>query len=401
MRIGIEACTWSNRRGYGRFLRGLVTAMASAYPQHEITLVADRYTADAGTFPAGTKVVAVPTRIQPSEAASASSSRSPIDMLRMSWAASRLPVDVFWFPTRYLFVPLVGRTPIVVTFHDATPEQRPDLIFPTRRSHLFWRAKTWLALRQADRLVTVSADARAQLAGFLGYQESEIGLITEGPDPIFRPLDDESSRIAARRRYDLPLDVPLVLYVGGISPHKNLQGLLHAMKLVAQATRAPWHLVLVGDYKGDSFLGCYQELVELGRTLDLTDRITFTGYVPDEDLVVLYNTATMLVLPSLGEGFGLPVLEAMTCGLPVAVSNRNSLPEVVESAGILFDPGSHADIAAAIGRLLSDTPLRQDLRGRGLKRAEHYSWATGARTMMGILEEVAQRRRPSTTARAR
>jgi glycosyltransferase involved in cell wall biosynthesis len=392
MKIGIEGCTWSNRRGYGRFLRGLVTAMASEYPQHEITLVLDEATARDWTFPAGTKIHAVPTRFQPSQAASADGSRSPMDLLRMSWAASRLPVDVFWFPTRYLFVPLVTRTPVVVTFHDATPEQSPELIFPTRRSHLFWRAKTWLALRQADRLVTVSADARAQLAGFLGYRESDIGLITEGPDPIFRPLDDEASRVAARRRYDLPLDVPLVLYVGGISPHKNLQGLLHAMKLVAQATPAPWHLVLVGDYKGDSFWGCYQELVELGRTLDLTDRVTFTGFVPDDDLVTLYNTATMLVLPSFGEGFGLPVLEAMTCGLPVAVSNRNSLPEVVGSAGILFDPSSHADIAAAVGRLLSDTPLRQDLRVQGLKRAEHFSWTAAARTMMGILEEVAQRR---------
>ena len=120
----------------------------------------------------------------------------------------------------------------------------------------------------------------------------------------------------------------------------------------------------------------------------MTDRVTFTGFVPDEDLVVLYNDATMLVLPSMSEGFGLPVVEAMACGLPVAASNRNSIPEVLGDAGLLFDPESHEQIAEAVGRLLGDEALRADLRARGLERAGLFSWKAAAHKMMGILEDV-------------
>jgi glycosyltransferase involved in cell wall biosynthesis len=184
----------------------------------------------------------------------------------------------------------------------------------------------------------------------------------------------------------LPAKVPLILYVGGISPHKNLERLLRAAKQLRQ----PWHLVLVGDYSTDSFFSSHQQIVELSRHLDFVDRVTFTGYVPDPDLVILYNLAKMLVLPSLGEGFGLPVVEAMACGLPVAASNRGSLPEVVGEAGLLFDPCSEEEIASAIARLLGDESLRHELSGKSQERAKLFSWKNGARKMMSILEEAAR-----------
>ena len=150
-----------------------------------------------------------------------------------------------------------------------------------------------------------------------------------------------------------------------------------------------WHVVLVGDYHGDSFLGCFKELTSLVHSLGLGDRVTFTGFVPDEHLVVLYNAATMLVLPSKGEGFGLPVVEAMACGLPVAASDRNALPEVLGGAGLLFDPDSDDAIADCIGRLLREPTLLAELRLRGLARAKFYSWDQGADTMLRVLEEAA------------
>jgi glycosyltransferase involved in cell wall biosynthesis len=148
-------------------------------------------------------------------------------------------------------------------------------------------------------------------------------------------------------------------------------------------------LVLVGDHTDDSFYGCYEELVALCRQLELTERVTFTGFVPDEHLVALYNAATLVVLPSFNEGFGLPVVEAMACGVPVAASRRGSLPEVVGSAGVLFDPGDHGEMASVLVRLLDDSALRQHLRAEGLRRAENFSWKAAATKAVHLFEEMA------------
>jgi glycosyltransferase involved in cell wall biosynthesis len=386
MRIGIDACTWGNRRGYGRFTRTLVTTMLVDHPQHKYTLVVDQHTAATRDhFPNGADIEIVQTREQPIKAASAYGSRSIADLWRLSGTASRSQFDVFLFPTSYSFYPMFGNTPVVVVFHDAIAEQRPDLIFPNLRSRLFWNLKTWLAMRQATRLVAVSQNARAQIATTFRRPLTAIDVVNEGPAPCFQPLDATGSSSAVLKRYNLPEKTPLILYVGGISPHKNLETLVRA----ARQVKGPWHLVLVGDYSGDSFFSSYSKVVELVRKLDIVDRVTFTGYVSDVDLAVLYNLATMLVLPSFNEGFGLPVIEAMACGLPVAASNRGSLPEVVNDAGLLFDPFSETEMTTTIERLLGDESLRRELRRKALERAKLFSWKDGAGKMISILEEAA------------
>lgn len=241
-----------------------------------------------------------------------------------------------------------------------------------------------MALHRADRLVTVSYDARKQLSEVFRYPAESITVISEGPDQIFRPLGDTFDSAAIRQKFKLPADDNLIIYVGGISPHKNLQGLFKALERV----NGQWHLVLVGDYENDSFWGCYQELVALKEEIGLDGRVTFTGFVADEDLNELYNASTMLVLPSMSEGFGLPVVEAMACGLPVAASARNSIPEVLGDAGLLFDPTNIEDIANCISKMLEDPEFRKRCRQLGLTRAEHYTWAQGARTMVELLESL-------------
>ena len=385
MRIGIDGCTWANRRGYGRFTRMLVTTMMTEYPDHAFTLVLDQHTVTESELPEGVQVEIVKIDKQPIRAASAYGSRSAKDLWKMSRAVSRRDFDVFLFPTSYSFYPLFCKTPTVVVFHDAIAEQHPDLIFPRLRSRLLWKLKSWLAMRRADRVVTVSQSARAQLAAVFRRPLNTIDVITEGPAPCFQPLDVRQSAATVLSRYGLPDKTPLILYVGGISPHKNLERLLRAAKRLTQ----PWHLVLVGDCSNDSFFSSYQEVLELSRDLDLVERVTFTGYVPDTDLVLFYNLATLLVLPSLGEGFGLPVVEAMACGLSVAASNRGSLPEVIGEAGLLFDPCSEEEIAGAMARLLGDESLRREISGKARERAKLFSWKNGARKMMSILEEAA------------
>lgn len=387
MRIAIDACCWSNRRGFGRFTRELVTHMVREQAQHDYTLVVDAQTASEGGLPEGARLEVVRTREQPTRAASAAGARSLRDLWRLARAASRVPADVFFFPAVYSFYPLVRRVRTVVTFHDAIAESHTRLVFPALRSRLFWGLKCRLALRQADRVLTVSESARARVAAAFGRPESAIAVVPEGPSGIFRPLPASKALGSVLERYRLPHALPLVLYVGGISPHKNLAGLLEAFARVVRET--PSHLALVGDTSGDSFFGCHLKLLEERRRLGLEATVTFTGFVPDEDLVALYNAAAAFVLPSFEEGFGLPAVEALACGAPVAASRRGSLPEVLGEAALFFDPGNVGDIAAALTRLLRDEALRLELRAAGLARAARYSWSASAQKAVQILVEVA------------
>jgi glycosyltransferase involved in cell wall biosynthesis len=207
--------------------------------------------------------------------------------------------------------------------------------------------------------------------------------VPEGAGPAFRHLDDPDTVRGVLERYHLPPAQPLVLYVGGISPHKNLDGLLDAFARLGES-RA--HLAIVGDHSGDSFLGCYPQLVQLRARLGLESKVTFTGFVPDEDLAVLYNAATVLALPSLDEGFGLPAVEAMACGLPVAASRSGSLPEIVGPAGVLFDPRDHDAMAASLKRVLQDSRLREELAAEGLRRARLFTWSAAARDAVRLFE---------------
>lgn len=388
LRIGIDACCWSNRRDFGRFTRELVSRMVAEHPRHEFVLVLDQHTAAQAALPEGARRQIAHTSEQPTRAASAEGARSPLDLLRLSRAASAAAADVFFFPAVYSFFPLLRRTPCVVTFHDTIAEEHPGLIFPTARGRRLWRIKSWLARRQARRLLTVSESAKSRIAAVFAYPASAIDVIPEGPGAAFRPLADVEAQHAALRGAGLPLGVPLLLYVGGISPHKNLETLLEAVARIAPP-RA-WHLALVGDHERDSFYGCYAKLLELRKRLGLEQRVTFTGFVPDADLALLYNAATLLVLPSWAEGFGLPALEAMACGLPVAVSRRGALPEVVGPAGTLFEPDDVAGMAAALAGLLEDAARRRRMSEAGLRRAAGYSWSRAAAETLDVLERVAR-----------
>ena len=150
-------------------------------------------------------------------------------------------------------------------------------------------------------------------------------------------------------------------------------------------------LVLAGDPAGDGFLANADELRRLADAdAALHGRCFFTGYIPDEDLVPLYNGAHALVMPSLAEGFGLPAIEAMACGVPVVSSNAGSLPEVVGDAGLFFDPGSPRDIAAQLTRILSDAALRDALAARAVRRASLFTWDRAAELALESLAHAAR-----------
>jgi alpha-1,3-rhamnosyl/mannosyltransferase len=203
-------------------------------------------------------------------------------------------------------------------------------------------------------------------------------VVTEAADPVFRAIDDASVAAGARARHGVPEDAVLLVYLGGMNRHKNVLGLLRAMPAVV-AAQPRVHLAIVGDTSGKGFDDNVPELMRLVEsTPALAQHVNFTGYVGDAELAELFASASALVFPSLWEGFGLPAVEAMSCGVPVLASRRGSLPEVVGDAGLYFDPESPSDIAACVLRFLGDPGLRRRLGESGRVRARSFSWERAA-----------------------
>ena len=387
MKIAVDATCWNNRRGFGRFTRELVAAMAAARGDRELALLVDAQTASAG-FPAGVEVCTVQVSEAPIEAASAESSRSVIDLWRFRQAVVRLEPDVIFFPAVYSFFPVPSDMPTLVTIHDVIAETHPDQIFASTTARWLWNQKVRAALRSSKKIATVSQNARLRIAKAFGRNSDEIAVIGEGVDERFQ-RQDKSKQASAREQFGIEADESILLYVGGISPHKNLAALIRSLRMLADRGTADWRLVLAGEVARDSFYSAHKEVRSTIRDCGLEERVVFTGYVDDQTLASLYSAARMLVLPSLDEGFGLPAAEAMACGAPVAASNAGALPEVVGGAGVLFDPLDENAMAAAIERLLNDDELHADCSRIGVERAKRHRWSTVADKVFAELERIA------------
>jgi glycosyltransferase involved in cell wall biosynthesis len=384
MKIGIDGSCLSNRRGFGRFSRQLVAALAEQPTPHSFTVFVDRPSAASAQVPAGFERVVVDVAQAPSRAARAQGSRRWRDMIAMGRAVARSRIDLMYFPATYSFFPVWHVGKLVVTMHDALPLTHPELVFPSVRGRLAWRLKEAAAARWSDRIVTVSEASRRALLAWSGWPEERISVITEGPDPIFGPRASDRTSAAVLERHRIAPGTKYLLYVGGLSPHKNLLRLVAAM---ARGVPEDVMLVLTGDLH-DVFHSHVPEIRTAIETHALEKRVFLTGFVPDEDLVFLYNRAYALVFPSLVEGFGLPAVEAMACGTPVIASNAGSLPEVVGDAGVYFDPTDVGSIAEAMIALLRRPEERAVLSRRALDRATRFTWAASARGLLNCFDEL-------------
>jgi glycosyltransferase involved in cell wall biosynthesis len=388
MRVGIDGGCWLNRRGYGRFARELVTALAALGGDVEYTLMVDFDPAGAPPLPPGVRVVRVPTVRPAARAASAAGRRSLRDLWAMSRAIRRERFDVMFFPSAYTYVPVGGRERVVVGIHDLIPEELPRHVFPTKRGALHWWLKLLAARRRADLIVTVSEASRQGIVRRFAMAGRPIAVISEAAAQPFRPLRDDPVLARVLARWELA-EGRFLLHVGGPSPHKNLEALVDAVAEVRRrAGKEACKLALVGDYEGDVFFSAHEAVRRRIVALAMEEAVVFTGYVDDATLAFLYNGAAALVLPSLAEGFGLPAVEAMACGTPVVASRRGALPEVLGGAGLLFDPEHPGDLGALLERLLADPDLRGRLRSLGLRRATDFSWERAARHTFGIFLEV-------------
>ena len=376
MHIAIDGSSWENERGFGRFTRNLVRALAARDTGFRYSILLDQH--PARPVPENVDIIVAGVRRSMAQASSGKSARLGGDILGQMAAARRIGCDVFFYPAVYSYFPWLSRRSMVVCFHDTIPERFPDLIFPRKLNFRLWQAKCWLAKKQATRVMTISAASARDLTYYLRINPNRIDIITEGADAVFRPISDKSRLTRMRSQNGIGKSDPLLVYVGGFNRHKNVIRLIKAMPAILDHFPNA-KLAIVGRTRGARFWDDVDELqYHVQLDLRLTKSVIFTGEIEDNDLAVLLSAADALVFPSLMEGFGLPALEAMTCSTPVLSSDRGNLPEVVGDGGLYFDPESSADLAAKAVAFLGDADLKNRLSQNALKQAATFSWDKGA-----------------------
>ena len=303
------------------------------------------------------------------------------------WTHARLGPALARERPALLFVPAhvvpLLHPPSVVTLHDLG-----YLAFPTAhpaRRRLELHLTTRWSLHAARRVIAISQATKADLVRHYGADPARITVVYHGLSPSFRPTNDPA--VLVRHGLQQPGEAaprPYFFYVGTLQPRKNLARLLDAFasanqRLAASPDERP--LLVLAGRRG----WLAETIMQRATALGLRDRVRLLGYVPDADLPALLSGALAFAFPSLYEGFGMPVLEAMACGTPVLTSTTSALPEVAGDAALLVDPTDTNALAAALARLATDAPLRTALRIRGLSRAAQFTWERCARETLAVL----------------
>ncbi len=315
--------------------------------------------------------------------------------LRLSVEVTRRPPDVLFVPAHV--VPILHPRRSAATVHDLGYLHFPEA-HPTAQRLYLDLSTRWNA-RASARVIVDSQATRDDLIRQYGTPAEKIVVAYPGLDAALRRVEDAPRIQAVKSRYGVQGDY--LLYLGTLQPRKNLSRLAEAFarwrkpgsndfsrynRYQRQATEVAATRLVVAGKKGWLYDDLFRQVARLG----LSDRVIFTGYVPDEDKAALLSGATALVFPSLYEGFGLPVIEAMACGTPVICSQASSLPEAAGDAALLVDPLDVDAIANAIDRVVSDAGLRGQLVGRGYVQASRFTWQACARTVLDVLETVAR-----------
>lgn len=281
--------------------------------------------------------------------------------------------------------PLGCPVPVVVSVHDVSFLVHPEYFPKARALQLRWTVSR--TIRCATRILTGSEFSRDSIVRAYGEECADRIVVVPNAASGLRPISRESAASRVRSRFRIPK--PFILSVGDLQPRKNHVGLIEAFaELIRAYPQLPHRLVLAGKETWFS-----TRIVEAAKSSGVADRIRFTGFVSDDDLLQLYNACDLFVFPSFYEGFGLPVLEAMACGRAVACSRTSAMPEVADGAGILFDPYSTREMVRAMADLLLDAELRARMERLGLQRAAHFSWRSTAEKTLEVYHEVAERNR--------
>jgi len=371
MRIGIDATALPPQPvGAGNYIVQLVRALARLECEDEFVVFAQ-----AG------KASLLGVADRPSFRISAVPDYSPA--ARLIWEQSALPlfvrrhkIDVFHslHYTRPLWLPCKS----VVTFHDMTFFLFPHL--HTRSKRLFFPLVIRASGKLANALIAVSENTRQDAIRLVGIPPEKIFTALLGVDRSFGQIKDRERLSEIREKYSLP--ERFILYVGLVEPRKNLPVLIRAYRALLEVQR-DFDLVVVGRF-GWMSEGILGEVAQLG----LNERVRFAGYVPREDLPGVYNLSSLFVYPTRYEGFGLPALEAMACGVPVVTTDVSSMPEIVGDAGLLVEPDSEGALIDAMVEVLADPGLSATMAAKGLERAKQFTWERTASETLRVYQHV-------------
>jgi len=381
MRIAFDGTALRPRRtGVGYYTEHLLRHLALTAHDDELIVLSNRPVATDAPLPERVRIVTARHRVP-----------------RMVWmqtgapaALKRIGADVVHFTNGML--PVVSPVPTVVTIHDMSLRLYPRY-HPMRRV-LLNRPLVDLAARRADAIVTVSETAKRDIVRLYRLDPDRVHVVYEAAAPAFRRVTDPAELDRVRAKYGFRDRV--ILYVGTIEPRKNLPTLVEAFARGRRRGDLDHQLVCVGPYGWLS-----RDLDERIRRANVADAIAFTGYVPFDDLPAIYSLAEMFVYPSMYEGFGLPVVEAMACGVPVITGRAAALAEVGGEAAAHVDRIDADGLAEAMATLAADPERRRDLAARGLERSQRFSWERAAQQSLDVYRGVAKPRRVATREAAR
>ncbi len=367
MRIGIDArLVFYSRAGIGQYILRLLEALSKIHSTDDSFMVLQSRKDRSPIVEANgflRKSLWTP-------------SHNRFEQLLLGFEVSRLGLDLLHSPD---FIPPFRRNcKSIITIHDLAFLLYPH--FLTKESARYY-GQIDQAWRQCDHIIAVSEATKQDSIKMLGVPEQKITVIHEAANPAYHPLPKPEAWQHVKTKYGLEQE--FILFVSTIEPRKNLPGLLQAYRRLRDEYKRPELLVLAG---ANGWL--WQEVYETVERLGLKKQVAFLGHVPSEDLPYLYSTARLFVHPAFYEGFGLPPLEAMTCGVPTIVSNTAALPEVVGDAALLIDPHDIDGLTVALWRALTEEELRQDLISKGFKRAKKFSWLRAAEETLAVYHKV-------------
>jgi glycosyltransferase involved in cell wall biosynthesis len=384
-RIGVSAHgTRGRASGLGHYLRNLLAAWLRNLPDLEIHLFCAHGEAEDFQVPGHERMVF--------HLAGPWSQQAGPDILWhhlvLPWKARALALEVLFIAVDRR-LPLLSPVPVVATVHDLAAWAMAGKY--AVKQQLYSRHAVPFLLRHTRHLIAVSEHTRRDLGRWAGVDPEDVTVVHHGVDLARFTTQDPDRQARTLARYGIA--EPYLLYPARLEhPGKNHVTAVAALAHLRRRGEPLPSLVFAGSPWRQS-----EEILALIAKEGLEDRVTITGFIPDEELVDLYHGATAMLYPSRYEGFGMPLVEAMAAGLPIICSTAACLPEVVGDAGILVDPEDAAAFAEAVARLLGDAALRDELRERGLRRARLFDWDRAAAETMAVLHQAAQRIRPTTS----
>lgn len=309
---------------------------------------------------------------------SGAASRIIWEQLVQPFLLNKSSFDVFHSPDHILpFLPIKARK--IVTVHDLSFYKHPETFPRMKRSYK--KLVTPGSLRRADRIIADSASTKKDIIDIFSMPADKIDVVHIGVGGEFRKITD--GKVLSSLREERRLKNPFLLFVGTLEKRKNIEGLVDAYILAVRENKIPHDLVVVGR-KGWLYDGIFEKV----RRQGFENKVRFICDAGQEELPLLYNLADLFVYPSVYEGFGLPVLEAMACGTPVITSDVSSLPEIAGEAAVLIDPYDIQALASCIAKVLNDETLKKDLSQKGLERARQFGWDKCARQTMEVYKSV-------------